>query len=112
MLTREPLLTHEETIAKILAEFDARIWKTADDACQLRLLSRYEVECIRRALAALGRDEGPAAWLYENPKMERRFVMLSTPQPDERASWKPLYLTPPGRDEDGERELTKLEKDK
>lgn len=44
MLTRERLLTHDETIAKILTEFDARIWKTADDNCQLRLLSRYEVE--------------------------------------------------------------------
>lgn len=43
-------LTRQQTQAAILEQFDERLWQTANDDYQLRLLSRFEVEAIRAAL--------------------------------------------------------------
>jgi len=56
---RERLLTRAETAAKLLEELDQRVWKTADDDCQLRLYSRYEVECVRAALQSFYSEKQP-----------------------------------------------------
>ena len=45
------LPTRDETIAWLMANFESRL-RMANDEYQFRLLSRYEVEAVRSALAA------------------------------------------------------------
>lgn len=45
-------LNRDETVEKISAEFDQRLWKTANDDIQLRMFSQYEAEAVRAALSA------------------------------------------------------------
>lgn len=47
---RGALPTREETIAWLVSNFESRLWRTANDDYQLRLLSRYEVEAVKHAL--------------------------------------------------------------
>ena len=90
----EEKMTREQTQAKILAELDKRVWKTADDCCQIRCDSRYEVECIRMALASLDEQKAvPQSGEFTNRKPEANGEgpTGAAPMPEEPSTWYPYH---------------------